>query len=122
MSLNLLSPQHEQGHTLVLGKSESILDEAGVVDDSLRFESTAGGEDGFGLSVVDPLGELYVRRRAWSARLVRDWSDSKPAPSNSPFGAKPPKTTEWMAPIREHASMAIAPSSIIGICRELACQ
>ena len=29
--------------------------------------------------------------------------------------AKPPNTTEWMAPIRAHASMAMAASGIIGM-------
>ena len=31
------------------------------------------------------------------------------------FAAKPPKTTEWTAPIRAHPSIAIAASGIIGI-------
>lgn len=34
---------------------------------------------------------------------------------DEPFGAKPPKTTEWMAPIRAHASIATAVSKIIGL-------
>ena len=29
--------------------------------------------------------------------------------------AKPPNTTEWMAPMRAHASMAITASGIIGM-------
>ncbi len=33
----------------------------------------------------------------------------------SSLAAKPPKTTEWTAPIRAHASMAITASGIIGI-------
>ena len=32
----------------------------------------------------------------------------------SESGEKPPNTIEWMAPIREHASMATASSGIIG--------
>ena len=33
----------------------------------------------------------------------------------SSFAAKPPKTTEWTAPILAHPSIAIAASGIIGI-------
>ena len=33
----------------------------------------------------------------------------------SSFGAKPPKTTEWIAPRRAQASMATAASGIIGM-------
>ncbi len=33
----------------------------------------------------------------------------------SSFAAKPPKTTEWIAPIRVQASIAIKASGIIGI-------
>ena len=33
----------------------------------------------------------------------------------SSCGAKPPNTTEWTAPIRAHASIAIAASGIIGM-------
>ena len=33
----------------------------------------------------------------------------------SSFGAKPPKTTEWMAPIRAQASIAITASGTIGM-------
>jgi hypothetical protein len=37
--------------------------------------------------------------------LIRSRSDS---------AEKPPKTTEWTAPIRAHASIAMAASGIIG--------
>ena len=33
----------------------------------------------------------------------------------SSFGAKPPKTTEWIAPSRAQASMAITASGTIGM-------
>jgi len=33
----------------------------------------------------------------------------------SSFDAKPPKTTEWIAPMRAHASMAITASGTIGM-------
>ncbi len=33
----------------------------------------------------------------------------------SSFAANPPKTTEWTAPIRAHASIATAASGIIGM-------
>jgi hypothetical protein len=33
----------------------------------------------------------------------------------SSLAAKPPKTTEWMAPMRAQASMAIAASGTIGM-------
>ena len=33
----------------------------------------------------------------------------------SSFAAKPPNTTEWIAPMRAQASMAIAASGIIGM-------
>jgi len=33
----------------------------------------------------------------------------------SSFAAKPPKTTEWMAPMRAQASMAITASGTIGM-------
>ncbi len=33
----------------------------------------------------------------------------------SSFAAKPPNTTEWMAPMRAQASMAMAASGIIGM-------
>jgi len=33
----------------------------------------------------------------------------------SSFAANPPNTTEWIAPIRAHASMAITVSGIIGM-------
>ena len=34
--------------------------------------------------------------------------------SESDSGLKPPKTTEWIAPIRAHANIAIAASGTIG--------
>ena len=34
--------------------------------------------------------------------------------SRSDSGEKPPNTTEWIAPMRAHASIAIAASGIIG--------
>ncbi len=33
----------------------------------------------------------------------------------SSFGAKPPNTTEWMAPMRAHASIAMTASGTIGM-------
>ena len=33
----------------------------------------------------------------------------------SSLAAKPPKTTEWMAPMRAHASMAMTASGTIGM-------
>ena len=46
-----------------------------------------------------------VMRTLASASLMRSRSES---------GEKPPNTTEWIAPIRVQASMAMAASGIIG--------
>jgi hypothetical protein len=41
------------------------------------------------------------------------WASSMRVASS--FGANPPKTTEWMAPSRAHASMAMTASGTIGM-------
>ena len=41
------------------------------------------------------------------------WASSIRAASSP--GAKPPKTTEWMAPSRAHASIAMTASGTIGM-------
>ena len=49
------------------------------------------------------LAETTTLGRASSMRMASSW------------GAKPPNTTEWTAPRRAHASMAMAASGTIGM-------
>jgi hypothetical protein len=48
-----------------------------------------------------------------ASKITRGFASSMRMASS--LGAKPPKTTEWMAPIRAQASIAIAASGIIGM-------
>jgi hypothetical protein len=110
MALDGRPPQH-QDRRLVLRERKRLIDERLVVNYSLWLESTARGEDGARFGVVDSFGELCEGRKGISGDGLRS-----ACKMDVPFGAKPPKTTEWIAPILAQASMAIAPSKIIGIC------
>ncbi len=81
--------QQQDAVRLVLGEVDSSIEQRLVGDDAARFD-TAGG-------VRIATGLLSSRRVASSG------------------AAKPPNTTEWMAPMRAQASMPIAASGIIGM-------
>ena len=74
------------------------------------FDSTISiAASSSGLYATTPLGsipqdaETMTFGFASSIRLASSWA------------AKPPKTTEWIAPIRAHASIAITASGTIGM-------
>ena len=64
-------------------------------------------------SVLALSGTARPPRRPSSAVTMSEESQSWMRPA-SESGEKPPNTTEWIAPIRAHASMAMAASGIIG--------
>ena len=64
-------------------------------------------------SVLALSGTARPPRRPSSAVMMSEESQSWMRPA-SESGEKPPNTTEWIAPIRAQASMAIAASGIIG--------
>jgi hypothetical protein len=81
------------------GHDHHVLDAGGVL-------STASSA--FRLS-----GTTFPRRYPPSA-VIRTFASASLIRSASDSGLNPPKTTEWIAPIRAQASIAIAASGIMG--------
>ncbi len=59
-------------------------------------------------------GSAFPRRKPPSA-VTTIWAPTSISRSRSDSAEKPPKTTLWGAPMRVHASMAMASSGIIGM-------
>ena len=75
------------------------------------------GQVSSALSTVGFSGFGFVPRNAPSAVITNLQSESC-IQSASDCAEKPANTTEWMAPIRAHASTAIANSGIIGMYKQ----
>ena len=89
---------------------------AQAISPPVRFTTTHVrmlGQCASAASVLALSGTVRPPRRPSSAVMMSDESQSWIRPA-SESGEKPPNTTEWTAPIRAHASMAIAASGIIG--------
>jgi hypothetical protein len=59
-------------------------------------------------------GIFFDPRRPSSAVTIQSLAQSSTRPAIA-SGEKPPKMTEWTAPMRAQASIAIAPSGTIGM-------
>ena len=57
---------------------------------------------------------VFPPRSPLSAVMTKRLSQSVMRPASA-SGEKPPKTTEWIAPMRAQASMASVPSTTIGM-------
>ena len=82
----------------------------------MRFTTTQWrmlGQVASAASVFALSGIARPPRRPSSAVTISDESQSWMRPA-SESGEKPPNTTEWTAPMRAHASMAMAASGIMG--------
>jgi len=69
-------------------------------------------------SIASSSSGLYLTTRPGSMPQLADRMTFGLASSMrvaSSFAAKPPNTTEWIAPMRAHASMAIAASGTMGM-------
>ena len=68
---------------------DRAVDQRLVMHDAPRLDPAGGGDDRLGRAIVDAHGQFVA--------------------------AKPPKTTEWIAPIRVQASIASSASGTIGM-------
>ena len=82
--------QDEAALRLVAGELDRLVEQRLVGDDAARLDAAGGGED---------------HLRAWRRRCG----------SRVRCAAKPPNTTEWIAPMRAQASMAKTASGTIGM-------
>ena len=91
--------------TLSIGASpRSISSTAAGLCFDRRMPSSSSGLYGTTLPPREPASALTIT--LGSASSMREASDTE---------AKPPNTTEWMAPMRAQASMAKAASAIMGM-------
>ena len=88
--LALRALQDQAGVRLVLGELDRLVEQRLVGHDARALDAAAGRED-----------------------QLAAWQSSMRVASS--FGAKPPNTTEWMAPMRAQASMANTASGTIGM-------
>ena len=52
--------------------------------------------------------------RNWPSEVIRQTAPASLIRSRRDWAEKPPKTTEWVAPIRAQACMATMPSTVMG--------
>lgn len=80
----------------------------------------------FGITGAGALSELSVEQlarhyqldlppRNWPSEVIRATAPASLMRSRRDWAEKPPKTMEWMAPIRAQACMATTPSTVIGM-------